>query len=179
MTPSNGSPPPRCGGIRHPLIQLVVVLLVFPVGMVACSDSYGRLSRSNAISRIFESHEVLPDHNYYTTGPQARPTAILAIHRSYKLKSGLWRSVEMTTPRLKHAVDAMTDQLGFTPGINGSAIINPEGLQVGIWYSHFHRTTIRFEPATVIVVSQPRQRTAVVGAIFPSWCQAMSDSRIG
>jgi hypothetical protein len=122
---------------------------------VACTANYGRLQRSNDVSKTFERHEVLADHAYYATGPEARPTAILAIHRSYTLKPGLWRPVDMTPEALSRLVDAMTDQLGFTPAILGGVIADPAGKQAGVWYSLYRRTTIRFEPENVIAVSLP------------------------
>ena len=123
--------------------------------LTACSGSYGRLVRSNDVGNLFERHEVLPDHRYFVTGPQARPKAILAVHRSYTLQPGLWRPVEMTPELLKRLVDAMTDQLGFTPAIMGSVILDPQGKQVGAWYSHYGRTTIHFEPDNIIAISLP------------------------
>ena len=108
-------------GDWRPLLVLLLILTV------ACTANYGRLQRSNDVSKVFERHEVLADHAYYATGPEARPTAILAIHRSYTLKPGLWRSVEMTPELLSRLVDAMTDQLGFTPAILGGVIADPAG----------------------------------------------------
>ena len=89
------------------------------LSLAGCSGSYGRLQRSSDVSKTFERHEVLADHRYYTTGSEACPTAILAVHRSYTLKPGLWRSVDMTPESLGRLVDAMTDQLGFTLSIMG------------------------------------------------------------
>jgi hypothetical protein len=122
---------------------------------MACATNYSHLQRSNDVGKTFERHEVLADHAYYATGPEARPTAILAIHRSYTLKPGLWRPVGMTPELLSRLVDAMTDQLGFTPAILGGVIADPSGKQAGVWYSLYSRTTIRFEPENVIVVSLP------------------------
>jgi hypothetical protein len=122
----------------------------------ACAGTYGSLQRSNDVSRAFERHEVLVDHTYYATGPEARPTAILAVHRSYTLKTGLWRPVDMTPELLNRLVDAMTDQLGFTPAILGGVIADPSGNRAGVMYSLYSRMTIRFEPENVIVVSLPK-----------------------
>lgn len=132
-----------------------MVLCLATLFLAACAGSYGSLQRSNEVSRLFERHEVLADHAYYTTGSESLPTAILAIHRSYSLKPGLWRPVEMTPELLHRRVDAMTDQLGFTPAIMGGVISDTAGKQVGVWYSPYSRTTIRFEPENVIVVSLP------------------------
>lgn len=132
-----------------------IVLCLAMLCLAGCGGSYGRLTRSNDISKAFENHEILPDHAYYATGPEARPTAILAINRSYTLKPGLWRSVDMTSELLKRLVDAMTDQLGFSPATLGGVITDPQGKRAGVWYSLYSRTTIRFEPENVIVVSLP------------------------
>ena len=126
------------------------------LSVTGCFGSYGHLQRSNDVSRAFERHEVLADHTYYASGPEARPTAILAIHRSYILKTGLWRRVDMTPELLNRLVDAMTDQLGFTPTILGGVIVDPSGNRAGVMYSLYSRTTIRFEPENVIIVSLPK-----------------------
>jgi hypothetical protein len=123
--------------------------------LTACIGSYGRLQRSSAVSSTFESHEVLADYRYYATGPEARPTAILAVQKQFTLKSRLWDPVEMTSARLKRMVDAMTDQLGFTTVIMGGVITDPEGRRAGLWYSPYSSTTIRFEPDNIMQVSLP------------------------
>lgn len=123
--------------------------------LAACTGSYGRIQRSNEIGKAFERYEILADHAYYTTGPEAQPTAILAINNTYTLKPGLWRPVDMTAGLLKQLVNAMTDQLGFTPATLGASITDSQGRQVGVWYSPYSRTTIRFDPDNVIVISQP------------------------
>ena len=132
-----------------------ILLCILLVGLSACIGSYGRLQRSNAVSNTFERHEVLADYRYYTTGPEGRPTAILAVQKQFTLKSRLWDPVEMTSARLDRMVDAMTDQLGVTPVILGGVITDPEGRQAGLWYSPYSSTTIRFEPDNIMLVSLP------------------------
>ena len=133
------------------LIGLGLVLF----SLTACLGSYGRLQRSNDVSKTFERHEVRADHSYYTTGPEARPMAILAVNRAYTLKSSLWRSVDMTPDLLGRLVVAMTDQLGYAPVILGGLISDPDGNQAGLWYSPHSSISIRFEPENTMVVSLP------------------------
>jgi hypothetical protein len=153
-------PKPTVSLMRDPSHCRVNLLIAWMAVLIltACNGSYGRLQRSSDVSRTFERHEILPDHRYYATGPEARPTAILALHRSHTLTPGLWRSVEMTPERLARLVDAMTDQLGFTPAIMGAVITDPEGRPVGSWYSLYSHVTVRFEPDNVIAVSLPSQQ---------------------
>ena len=135
-------------------VQCLLLCTIF-ILLAACSGSYGRIERSNDVGNLFERHEVLPDHRYFVTGPQARPKAILAVHQSYTLQPGLWRPVEMTPELLKRLVDAMTGHLGFTPAIMGASITDPQGKQIGLWYSPYSNTAIRFEPENRVVVSLP------------------------
>ena len=139
---------------KRVLIKTAIFLAM--LGLAGCFGNYGRLQRSNDVAKTFERHEVLADHTYYVTGPEARPTAILAIDRSYTLKPGFWRPVDMTPALLNRLVDAMTDQLGFTPAILGGVITDPSGKRAGVMYSLYSRTTIRFEPGNVIVISLPK-----------------------
>jgi hypothetical protein len=159
ISPPTGSTPSSLGAgpakSRFRWVLKPVALCLAMLCLVGCGGSYGRLQQSNDVSKTFENHEILPDHAYYATGPEARPTAILAINRAYTLKPGLWRSVDMTPPLLKRLVDAMTDQLGFTPATLGGVITDPEGNRAGVWYSLYNWTTIRFEAENVIVVSLP------------------------
>ena len=130
-------------------------LSVVIFALTACIGSYGRLQRSNDVSKTFERHEIRADHRYYATGPEARPMAILAVNRTYTLKSSLWRSVDMTPEMLGRLVVAMTDQLGYTPVILGAVITDPDGNQAGLWYSPHSSISIRFEPENIMIVSLP------------------------
>lgn len=138
--------------MKFPPMPICCCLIIF---LAACTGSYGRVQRSNDVGKAFEQNELLADHAYHTAGPEARPTAILAINNTYSLKPGLWRPVDMTADLLKQLVNAMTDQLGFTPATLGGLITDSQGQQVGVWYSRYSRTTIRFETDKVIVISLP------------------------
>jgi len=135
-------------------VQFLLLCAIFML-LAACSGSYGRLVRSNDVGNLFERYELLPDHRYFITGPQASPKAILALSQPYTLQPGLWRPVEMTPELLKRLVDAMTGQLGFSPAIMGAIVTDPQGERIGVWYSLYSNTVIRFEPDNVVVISLP------------------------
>ena len=140
---------------RFKCYEYLVGLSLVIFSLTACLGSYGRLQRSNDVSKTFERHEVRADHRYYTTGPEARPMAILAVNRAYTLKSSLWRAVDMTPDLLGRLVVGMTDQLGYTPAILGAVITDPDGKQAGLGYSPHSSISIRFEPENIMIVSLP------------------------
>lgn len=130
---------------------LVGMLLM---ALTACSPNYGRLQRSREVTRSFETYQILPHYKYYFSGPDSEPYAILGIHRSYELRSSLWKPVDLTTRKLKNWIYWMRDRQGFYANPYGFLILTPAGKQAGIWYSP-HRTPVRFEENNGIVVRTP------------------------
>ena len=103
-----------------------------------CVTSYWHFEQSPMITRIFESYQSLPDHNYYFTGWEKKPDALAGIHRSYVLTedSGFgrkWQALAPSPTALKEMVDGMHKQLGRKP--NGALILDAAGRQVGVIYS--------------------------------------------
>ena len=117
------------------------------------SLKYGKLERSSEITKIFETHQILPDHQYYYSGWGAVPYAIIAIDNQYKLRMGLWNEVEATVPMLRNWVREMDMVYGFPP--YGSRILDHKGRQLGVWYSSKQWTTIIIEEENEIAVLAP------------------------
>jgi len=121
-----------------------------------CTANYGRMERSQEINAAFESYQVLPDYNYYYTGGQNNPKAIMGIHKDYTLKTSSWTSMgPIKSDTLKDRVDGMTDQLGQGLKTYGWVIFSPNGEKVGVWYSMLDRTSVKFGDNKEIFVSQP------------------------
>jgi len=117
------------------------------------SLKYGKLKRSSEITNIFETHQILPDHQYYYSGWGQVPYAIIAIDSRYKLRKGLWKKVEATVPKLRNWVREMDMIYGFPP--YGSQILDHNGQQLGVWYSSKQWTTIIIEEQNEIAVLAP------------------------
>ena len=117
------------------------------------SLKYGKLERSSEITKIFETHQILPDHQYYFSGWGPVPYAIIAIDSRYKMRKGLWNQVELTVPMLRNWVREMDMIYGFPP--YGSRILDHNGRQLGVWYSSKQWTTIIIEEENEIAVLAP------------------------
>ncbi|MGD8343045.1 MAG: hypothetical protein PVI38_09675 [Desulfobacterales bacterium] len=117
------------------------------------SLKYGKLERSSEITKLFETHQILPDHQYYYSGWGAVPYAIIAIDNQYKLRKGLWNEVEATVPMLRNWVREMDMIYGFPP--YGFRILDHNGRQLGVWYSSKQWTTIIIEEENKIAVLAP------------------------
>lgn len=117
------------------------------------SFKYGKLERDQETTRIFQTYNVLPDHKYYVSGIGEIPSAIIGIRDKYKLRSGLWKEVKLTTPLLRSWVSQMDIVFGYPP--YGSAILDNNGNQLGIWYSSKQWTTVIIEQNNQVAILAP------------------------
>ena len=117
------------------------------------SFRYGKLKRDRDVNRIFQTYQVLADHKYYITGQGNIPHAIIGIQDSFKLRSGIWKAVEITTPMLRNWVTRMDNIYGYPP--YGSRILDDNGQLLGIWYSSKQWTTVIIEENNEIAVLAP------------------------
>jgi hypothetical protein len=133
------------------LSVLWVLLLLVP----GCMANFGSMERSQKINEVFESYQVLPNYNYYYTGGQNNPKAIMGIHKDYNLKTSSWTLMDsLTSDTLKKRVDGMTNE-GQGLKAYGWVIFSPNGEKVGVWYSMLDQTTVKFGDNKEIFVSQP------------------------
>ena len=133
---------------------LLVLLTAFLVTGCAASKNNGTLSRSGEVTKTFETAAVVPDHTYYYTGPEAQPDAIIGIQNSYTFQNAknFWIKVDISEEVL-HSWNVIIDNAHrFQYSYYGSRIMSPDGRQVGIWYSKYRYTVVKFpDPNTVVI----------------------------
>jgi hypothetical protein len=146
--------------LRKKTVMVIITVLFLPV-LCAAIDielpgfnlKYGKLERSRDVTKTFETPLVLENHQYYFNGWGSVPYAIIAIDRKYKLRKGLWKSVEATVPLLRSWVHQMDSIYGYPP--RGFRILDHKGDPVGVWYSSKQWTTIVIEEDNQIAVFAP------------------------
>ncbi|MFC1515925.1 hypothetical protein ACFL7E_04105 [Thermodesulfobacteriota bacterium] len=114
--------------------------LMLLTGCVA-NANFGNLKRNNETTKAFTTYQVLPDYQYFITGPNGRPYAIMGLYNDYKLYSKLWQPVNPTEQQMRTWVNSkMYGGLGHLP--SGYNMFGPDGKQIGILYSMW--SDIRF-----------------------------------
>jgi hypothetical protein len=117
----------------------VSICLLFTVVFLAgCSGKHnrGRLIYNNTVKEAFETYKVLPGYNYYLTGPENYPKAVIGIRKEYRLESKFWKPVELTPERLKRWLEWRGSlQESYNRSYYGLDILTPDGRQAGIWYT--------------------------------------------
>ncbi|OPY92930.1 MAG: hypothetical protein A4E73_00629 [Syntrophaceae bacterium PtaU1.Bin231] len=95
----------------------------------------GSFAPDRDVARAFERFEFRDDMNYYSSGSDAYPNALLGLKKEYTLESDLWKKVE-TAATLKDMVQGMQKKTGeMMLGLHGSRILDNKGNPIGIWYA--------------------------------------------
>ncbi len=140
-----------------------IILIILVLTACTTPEKGGYLAKNNEVNRFFLDHDIYPDHQYYYSGPDYRPMAIIAIHKDYTLASSLWKSVDATPEMIKTWVNNMTSNSPFTPGIWGKKIMGPNNIYIGVWFSPFDFASIQLDEnvarvTTPDLVNEPRAR---------------------
>lgn len=129
-------------------------LLLTTVLFVGCgSVTYGRLENSPEITQVFKNNQILSDYQYYTSGFQRVPYAIIAVDNKYHLRTGRWQPLDMDSATLNQMVYRMDHVYSLAP--RGAWILDDKGNRLGVWYSSQYQTTVQRENDNQILVANP------------------------
>jgi len=122
---------------------------------------YGRFSPDSKAAQAFERYQVDPGMNYYISGSEVHPNALMGLDKNYVLESTLWKRVEMTPARLKEIVTDMKSKTStIHQSLFGFSLIDPQGKPVGIWYSILSaRTAFQMKENNRVMIHTPDLRT--------------------
>jgi len=113
----------------------------------------GRLENSPQVTELFKKNQLLPDHQYYISGFQRIPYAIIAVDNKYQLRAGHWQPIDMNSTSLNQLIYRMEHVYSLNP--RGAWILDQEGSRLGVWYSSQYQTKVKREKDNRIVVVNP------------------------
>ena len=130
----------------HSKFFVISTFMLAAAGILqGCAGNCGRLARDDKTNEVFLKGEVSPDCNYFYTGPEKLPSAILKIDKQYELVSDLWVPFDSAEDNLGKWVENLLFYSGDR-GRNrpyGYKIIDCEGKTVGGWYSAWDWTAVK------------------------------------
>ncbi len=144
-----------CGsGKKNHMLLRGLALALFALVFAGCSTPVsGRLERSPEATEVFRKNQILADHQYYISGDQRVPFAIIAIDNNYQLKFDRWRAIDMNPTQLSQLTYRMEQVYSINP--RGAWIVDNDGTRLGIWYSSQTQTLVRRDRENRIVVVNP------------------------
>jgi hypothetical protein len=117
-------------------ILLLPAIISCTATTTALTKNWGKIIPSDQAKNSFETYSISPDINYYISGSDVYPFAILGLNKDYTLDSTLWKKVELTQAKLRELVaDMRSKALNFGQTPFGFAVLDDRRSQIGIWYS--------------------------------------------
>ena len=138
---------------------LMLGFAVFAAGLLTfCAESFGRLDRNDSVYTQFQDGLPVAGYNYFYSGPEGRPSAILGLNSHFRLQDPLWTSVKATHGNLGQLVQEMNDNpvprdIRHQPF--GYDIRDAKGNSIGVWYSYYDWTTVQMKGNGVVDVYPP------------------------
>lgn len=138
---------------------ILAALLAMAVG--ACALPQVTFQRDSRIHHTFESGTVLPGYDYYYSGPEAQPLAVLGIRRGLQFEPGLWKRVELTEKGLRDWLWVIRNETRPPRDrYYGAKILAPDGSEVGVWFSFLDWVVAEVTPQGQVIVHTPDQSGA-------------------
>jgi hypothetical protein len=128
-----------------------------------CSGSllknYGRITPDGNVKNAFEKYQVNLNYNYYISGSDVYPIAIIGLDKALTLESDLWKQVEMTPKKLRELVQDMQSKarvLSWKLVLHGFAMFDDKGKQIGVWYSILKaKTSLSMKDDHTVIIITP------------------------
>lgn len=135
----------------------IVVLLLCTGCAGTLFKNYGSITPDQETTKAFENYQINPDFNYYFSGSDVYPNALIGLNKTYTLDSTLWKKIEVTPKTFQEMIHYMqTKAMSLNMNQHGFAIIDDKGKKIGVWYSILSaRTSVRMIDDHTVMVLTP------------------------
>ena len=127
----------------HILATKSAVILVCVLIYGCATGNHGSLSRSQDVTRAFETFQIFADHRYYYLNLENDPYAVVALQGSYAIDDPMWRELDPNSGTFKKVIELVE---GFPVNTifpaYGSNILDHQMNPIGYWYSSLRAVSI-------------------------------------
>jgi hypothetical protein len=111
---------------------VVLLLIVWSFS----SGRYGELRPSREATDAFETFRIDPGKEYYLSGSDVYPNAIIGIDKSRTLETDLWKKRDLTAEGMRELVGNMRSRaMEHIAFLQGFDILDDRGAKIGEWFS--------------------------------------------
>jgi hypothetical protein len=114
-------------------LNLAIVVLSGLIILGGCTNNYGRISRNADVTRAFEQGVAQDGYNYYYSGREGSPYALIGIDKQYQVPSKLWEPFVPSAEVLQRKATFIYHYQDERP--YGADIFDQNGQKIGFWYS--------------------------------------------
>lgn len=142
---------------KHKTIIIVTVLsmALFFSGCVA--GRYGEIRPDQQTTMDFDAFRIDPNMNYYYSGPDLFPNALIGLKKEYVLASDLWKPIKPTPASFRDMILHMQEKArDYREFQHGFLMCDDKGKPIGVWYSILKaRTFVKMGEDNKVVVYTP------------------------
>ncbi|MGZ3596429.1 MAG: hypothetical protein ACXWMS_01005 [Syntrophales bacterium] len=123
--------------------------------------NYGSIVADGRVMEAFDKFQVNPNYDYFYSGSEVYPNAVMGLDKSYTLESDLWKKVDMTPAKLREIVTSMKDKaatVNLMTSLHGFVILDDEGKRIGVWYSILKATansSVKMKDSKTVLIDTP------------------------
>lgn len=141
----------------HGMRLFAAILCSLLAGPAAsCTPSVISFRQDMRINDALESLQPLPGYEYYYSGPDSFPLAILGVSQGLAFRQGLWKKVNLTEAKLDLWMRSIDNRYrSISTRYSGKYIIGPKGRVLGIWYSPQEWPAVRLSAEDELSVVTP------------------------
>ena len=124
--------------MKHCVVKFGVLVLILCTlsGCSALSGPYGSIVPDGAAHKAFNAFVLDPNVNYYYSGPDIYPNAVMGLDKAYVLDNDLWKPLEPNPKAFKKMIQDMQYKAQSHGTLqHGFVIKDPQGKPIGVWYS--------------------------------------------
>ena len=120
----------------------LIIVLVLCIGFIVffmsrSGENYGMLKPSDSATERFQSNSQSSDLDYYYSGPESHPLAIIGVEKKFRFDSAKhWVKVRPGEDSLEQLIAAMQSKARqMNQNLRGFEMVDQRGERVGEWYS--------------------------------------------
>lgn len=129
------------GNSHYMDIQIIIFLGIIVIAFIVIvrwrtGAQYGQFIPSQYVTKAYESFSVDPNLNYYISGSDTYPNALIGINKTWTLESDLWKRMDLSSQSMKELVQNMQMKaMDQGSALHGFDIIDNRGEKIGNWLS--------------------------------------------
>ncbi len=147
---------------RELFVAIVIALISLAILIFARRQAqFGRLRMSHEATEAYRTSKVEPHMNYFISGAEDTPNAVIGLYADWTLESDLWKKRELDPERMKALVEGMQHKaLERNLSLHGFNIVDNGGRKIGTWFSVMGiDATVRVKDDRHLVLDSPPQDT--------------------
>jgi hypothetical protein len=127
-------------------IVFPVFIITFFILSMGCAESTtgnrGSIKGDINAYNEFSIYKINPDLNYYISGHEEVPNALIGLKKSYVLSGSGWKRIEPSQKAYREIIQNMQKKASTHKlKQNGFAVCDDKDEQIGVWYSILSATT--------------------------------------